>query len=235
MLKYVEGQRTDQNIIVISDGKHKAIGELVVARFEGAKSLAVTESEKNIGINRGKFASLLSEEVENWVFVEIENFKVISSIVSILNSFENSLLDPETSTEKLKVRMFTTNKKKGFDNDIISSTHLSNLHFTYPSVYREVSNNSFVEAYNKRFGDVPDHYAVRGFDLTYDLLLKLAFKNDLNEVSKVIGETEYTGNKFSYEKDVRSGYFNQASYIIKMEDLRLVEVQDEQVKLDSQF
>lgn len=226
MLKYVEDQRTDQNIIVIADGKQKTIGELVVARFDGAKSLAVTESEKNIGVNRKKFASLLSEKVENWVFVETENFKLISSVVSILNAFENSLLDPKTSKEKLKVRMFTTNKNKGFDNDIISSTHLSNLHFTYPSVYREVSNNSFVGAYSKRFGDAPDHYAVRGFDLTYDLLLKLAFKNDLDEVSKVIGETEYTGNKFSYEKDVRSGYFNQASYIMKMEDLRLVEIKD---------
>ncbi len=226
MLKYVEAKVTDENIIIIADEDSQVGKELILSRFPEAKILEVREEEKNIGINREKLASLLSEEFENWVFVETENFKLISSVVSILNSFQNALIDPEFSKVKVQVRMFTTNRNNAFDNDIISSTHLSNLHFTYPSVFREASNSAFVEAYSKRFGDVPDRYAVRGFDLTYDLLLKLAFKNNLMEVSKIIGETEYTGNKFSYEKDMTSGYFNQASYIMAIEDLRVVEIKD---------
>ncbi|WP_148232124.1 LysM peptidoglycan-binding domain-containing protein [Maribacter sp. HTCC2170] len=226
MLKYVEEKITEENIIIIADEKSKSGKEFILSRFPDAKVLNVTEEEKNIGINREKLATLLSEEFENWVFVETDNFKLISSVVSILNSFEDALLDPETSKVKVQVRMFTTNKNKSFDNDIISSTHLSNLRFTYPSVYREASNSAFVEAYQKRFGDIPDRYAVRGFDLTYDLLLKLAYKNNLMEVSKIIGETEYTGNKFSYEKDMTSGYFNQASYIMAIDDLRVVELKD---------
>ncbi len=226
MLKYVEEKVTEENIIIIADENSQVRKELLLSRFPEAKILEVKEEEKNIGINREKLATLLSEEFENWVFVETENFKLISSVVSILNAFEDALLDPETSEVKVQVRMFTTNKNKAFDNDIISSTHLSNLHFTYPSVFREVSNSAFVEAYSKRFGDVPDRYAVRGFDLTYDLLLKLAYKNNLMEVSKIIGETEYTGNKFSYEKDMASGYFNQASFIMAIEDLRVVELKD---------
>ena len=226
MLKYVEEKVTDQNIIIIADEDSQVGKELILSRFPEAKILEVREEEKNIGINREKLASLLSEESENWVFVETENFKLISSVVSILNSFQNALIDPDFSKVKVQVRMFTTNRNNAFDNDIISSTHLSNLHFTYPSVFREASNSAFIEAYSKRFGDVPDRYAVRGFDLTYDLLLKLAFKNNLMEVSKIIGETEYTGNKFSYEKDMTSGYFNQASYIMAIEDLRVVEIKD---------
>ncbi|MGB3149257.1 MAG: peptidoglycan-binding protein LysM, partial [Maribacter sp.] len=112
-----------------------------------------------------------------------------------------------------------------FENDVISSTHLSNLNFTYPSVYREVPTNSFVKRYRKRFGDDPDRYAVRGFDLTYDMLLKLAYKNDLIDISKFIGATEYNGNKFDYEKDATSGYFNQASYIMAYEDMRIKELE----------
>lgn len=226
MLNYVEEKITEENVIIIADENSQAEKEVILSTFPEAKILEVREEEKNIGINREQLATLLSEEFENWVFVETENFKLISSVVSILNAFEDALLDPETSEVKVQVRMFTTNKNKAFDNDIISSTHLSNLHFTYPSVFREVSNSAFVEAYSKRFGDVPDRYAVRGFDLTYDLLLKLAYKNNLMEVSKIIGETEYTGNKFSYEKDMTSGYFNQASYIMAMEDLRVVELKD---------
>ena len=83
-----------------------------------------------------------------------------------------------------------------------------------------------VERYMKRFGEAPDRYAVRGFDMTFDLLLKLAYKNNLMGVSKLIGETSYTGNKFSYEKDFASGYFNQSSYIMSYEDMRIREVEN---------
>ncbi len=226
MLKYVESKVTEQNIIIIADEKNEPAKEIILEKFPDAKIVQVKEEKKNIGINRDRLGTMLSEEFENWVFVETDNFKLISSVVSILNAFEDSFLNPENSKEKVKVRMFTTNKNKSFDNDIISSTHLSNLNFTYPSVNREVGNSAFVEAYRKRFGDIPDRYAVRGFDLTYDLLLKLAYKNNLMDVSRIIGETEYEGNKFSYEKDMTSGYFNQASYIMTINGLRVEEVEE---------
>ena len=120
--------------------------------------------------------------------------------------------------------MFTTNKNRAYDNEVISGTHLSNLNFTYPSAYREVGSNSFIKQYRKRFAADPDRYAIRGFDLTYDLLLKLAFKSNLFEVSKLIGLTEYTGNKFDYDKDIASGYYNQASYIMMYDQMRGTEV-----------
>lgn len=80
--------------------------------------------------------------------------------------------------------------------------------------------------YRKRFGADPDAYAVRGFDITMDLLLKLAYKNDLVTASKLIGETEYTGNKFNFTKDRTSGYFNMASYILGFENMRITELKD---------
>lgn len=226
VLDYIQSAREEQNIIVIADGANSVARDSILARFPEAKIAEVIEEEKNIGVARDKLGALLSEEQENWVFVESGNYKLISSVTSILNSFHNALLDPEISTEKLQMRMFTTNKNNAFDNDVISGSHLSNLNFTFPSVYREAENNSFFKRYQKKFGDTPDRYAVRGFDLTYDLLLKLAYKNDLMAVSKLIGQTEYTGNKFSYEKDFTSGYFNQASYILSYEDMRIKELTD---------
>lgn len=224
MLQHVADSLTGQNIVVIADQKNSVARDSIVAKFPTAKILEVAEEEKNIGINRGNLATMLSEEVDNWVFLETGNFKLISSVVSILNSFNDALLDTENSTEKLKLRLFTTNKNRAFENDVISSSHLSKLRFTYPSVYREVANDNFVKRYRKRFGDAPDRYAVRGFDITYDLLLKLAYKNNLMEASKLIGKTEYTGNTFDYEKDFASGYFNRASYIMTYDNLRIKEV-----------
>ncbi|WP_413979170.1 LysM peptidoglycan-binding domain-containing protein [Maribacter sp. 2307UL18-2] len=226
MLDYVEKTREEQNIVIIADGANTVAKDSILLRFPEAKIAEVIEEEKNIGVVRDKLGALLSEEKENWVFVESGNYKLISSVTSILNSFHNALLDPEKSKEKLQLRMFTTNKNNAFENDVISGSHLSNLNFTFPSVYREAKNNSFSKRYRKKFGDTPDRYAVRGFDLTYDLLLKLAYKNDLMQVSRLIGQTEYTGNKFSYEKDIASGYFNQASYIMAYDDMRIEQLTD---------
>ncbi|MEO9891697.1 LysM peptidoglycan-binding domain-containing protein [Aurantibacter sp.] len=224
MIAYVKEVYVDQNIIVIADSTHVAASNLLVKNFPETKIAKVIEEEKNIGVSIDMLKSLLSKEKENWIFVESDNFKLVTSVTSILNSLNNSLLDPENDKEKVKLRMFTTQKDNAFDSDVISSTHLSNLHFTYPSVFREPASNSFEKAYRKRFGSEPDRYAIRGFDITLDLLLKLAYKNDLFEISKLVGETEYTGNKFSYEKDFASGYFNQACYIMSYEDLRLQEI-----------
>ena len=72
---------------------------------------------------------------------------------------------------------------------------------------------------------IQNRYAVRGFDLTFDLLLKLAYKNDLIDVSRFIGETEYSGNKFNYERKGVAGYYNQSSYIMMIDDLRIIELE----------
>lgn len=225
LLDYVEKQHTDETILVIADEKSKLEREAIILRFPNAKVVVVKEEEKNIGVNREKLQALLSDQVANWVFVESKNYRLISSVVSILNSFHNTAFDPLEGEDKVMVRMFTTDMNPAFENDVISNTHLSNLRFTYPSVYREVADDSFVKRYTKRFGNAPDRYAVRGFDIMYDLLLKLSYKNDLIDVSRFIGETEYSGNRFDYERKEVSGYYNQASYIMMIEDLRIKELE----------
>ena len=226
LLEYMAEQRQDENIIVIADSTNAAVRDSILIKFPDAKVAEVVQEEKNIGVNIDKLKLLLSDEVENWVFVETSNFKLIASVTSILNSLNNALLDIEQSDrEKVKLRMFTTYKDNAFDNDVVSSNHLSNLRFTYPSVYTMPSNSSFSKRYEERFGSFPDRYAARGFDITFDLLLKLAYKNNLMEVSKFIGETQYSSNKFNYEKNATSGYFNQSTYLMMFEDLRIKEIE----------
>ncbi len=225
MIDYTKQKVVDENIVIIADSSHSIVRDSLLANFPDAKVAEVKEEEKNIGVNIDKLKLLFSKEKENWVFVETDDFKLVSSVTSILNSFQNALLEPEDK-ERVTLKMFTTYKDEAFDSDVISSSHLSNLKFTYPSVHREPANDSFVRRYRKRFGDSPDSYAVHGFDMTFDLLLKLAYKNNLMEVSKLIGETEYTGNKFSYEKSFSSGYFNQSAYIMEYNEMRIQQIKE---------
>ncbi len=215
MLRYLKEEVSEQNIIVIADAKSSEAEAAIKETFPTASSVEIMEDEENISIDIDVFSALLSLEKENWVFVETDNFKMVSSVTSILNS---------ANSDTTKVRMFTTLKNKAFDNDVISGTHLSNLNFTYPSVHREINSDAFRRRYRRKFGGDPDRYAIRGFDLTFDLLLKLAYRKDLYEVSETIGKTVYTANNFDYSKDLGSSYYNTASYIMMYDKMKIKEV-----------
>ncbi|WP_445381810.1 LysM peptidoglycan-binding domain-containing protein [Robiginitalea sp. IMCC43444] len=218
MLEYMEEAVTDQHIMIISDQKNRDAEGRILESFPDADLIPLKEEEKNISLDMEDFRSRLVEEKDNWVFVETDNFKILSSVTSILNS---------SNADTTRIRMFTTNKNRAFDSDVISATHLSNLEFTYPSVYREAPNSAFISRYRRRFGGDPDRYAVRGFDLGMDLLLRLAYKMNLFDVADQIGETRYTGNKFNYIKDPQSGYYNTSFYILKYENLQIREISEQ--------
>lgn len=216
MLDFMKEQVTDQNILVISDQAHREVESEILEEFPAAELVPLREEEENISLDREAFIEALSEEHENWVFLETDNYRIASSVSSILNS---------ANTEETRVRMFTTNRGRAFDHEAISATHLANLKFTFPSVYRDVAPSSFTRRYRQRFGGEPDRYAVRGFDLGMDLLLRLAYKLDLFEAADQIGATRYSGNTFNYIKKLQSGYFNTASYILMYDGLQIREIQ----------
>ncbi|MCK0145038.1 LysM peptidoglycan-binding domain-containing protein [Arenibacter sp. F26102] len=214
MMTYVEGIRTKENIVIIADQKNKPTESALMMKFPGAKIVALKE-DRTVDID--KISKILSLENENWVFLETDQANVVYHVGSLLNSLIN---------KEISIRLFTTDKNKAFDSEVVSYSHLSNLRFTYPSASREAEANGFLKAYRNKYGSNPDEYAVRGFDLTMDMLLKLAYKNDLVIASKLIGETEYIGNKFNYIKDISSGYYNRASYILGYENMRMMELED---------
>lgn len=220
MLDYIAEKKVDQNLIIMADEAHVTERDSILSRFPEAKIADLVENR----LDREAFAELLSEEVENWVILETDMGSIVASITSILNA---------ANTDKKKdVRMFTTHFSNAFEDKAISRPHLANLNFTFPSVFREVSNDNFMEAYRKRWGVEADRYAIRGFDLTFDLLLKLGYKNNLFMTTPIIGETEYSGNRFNYFKEVNSdwnsGYGNKASFIMRYNyDLTISEVPEE--------
>ncbi|MDG1572551.1 LysM peptidoglycan-binding domain-containing protein [Robiginitalea sp. M366] len=215
MLEYMKEQVTDQKIFIISDQANRDTEGEILEAFPAAELVALKQDDENISLDMEDFLESLSQTQENWIFVETDNFRIASSVTSILNS---------ANTEETPVRMFTTDRK-AFDNDVVAATHLSNLKFTFPSVYRETGESAFARRYRQRFGGDPNRYAVRGFDLGMDLLLRLAYKPDLFQVADQIGVTRYSGNMFNYVKELQDGYYNTASYILMYDGLRIREIQ----------
>lgn len=216
MLQYMQKTVTDQSLFIISDRENQDAKAAILQAFPATRPIELKEEEKNIFLDMEALQAVLSQDRENWFFVETDNFKIASSMSSILNS---------VNSDTTRVRMFTTNKGKAFENEVISAVHLSKLRFTFPSVYRDAPDSSFTERYRDRFGGEPDRYAVRGFDLGMDLLLRLAYKPDLFDAADQLGPTRYSGNTFDYIKELEAGYFNTASYILMYDGLRIVEIE----------
>ncbi len=223
MLSYMEKIHKDENIVIIADSTHQVAHDSILSKFPAAQIAKVID---NKSLHLDEFLIQLSGEKENWVFLETDQPNMVASVTSILNSANTSSLLSTEETKEIKVRMLTTSFNAAFENEAVSKTHLSNLKFTYPSFYRESGSDAFTKAYSQKYrGVLPDRYAVRGFDVTMDVLLKLAYKNNLFETSKYIGLTEYAGNGFDYLNDWTSGYFNRACYIMEYDNLRIKEVE----------
>jgi len=98
----------------------------------------------------------------------------------------------------------------------------------YPSVYNEASSaykTRFTGDYIAKYGVRPNNYATRGYDLTYDLLLRLAAKKDEEQLSEGNLLTEYVENKFYYKANEKGGFTNASCYILKyVEGLEIKEV-----------
>lgn len=224
MLAYMEKIHTDENVVIIADSTHQVAHDSILSKFPAAQIAKVID---NKSLHLDRFLMQLSNEKENWVFLETDQPNMVASVTSILNSANTSSVTATNNPqEKVNVRMFTTSFNGAFEHEAVSKTHLSNLKFTYPSFYKESADDTFTRAYMKKYnGLLPDRYAIRGFDVTMDVLLKLAYKKNLFETSKYIGLTEYAGNGFDYLNDWTSGYFNRACYIMEYDNLTIKEVE----------
>lgn len=220
MIEYVKADSLQpQNIVIISDQKQRGVSDMLKSEFPNAKQIF---SRKN---KEGKDAHFLYttdiqsglKNGKNIVFLETDNDGFASSVISIINGFNIGTKE---------IELYTTDKTRAFDSKEISNMHLSNLKFHFPSINKELSTeltNGFVKNYKSQYSVSPNRYTVRGFDLTLDLLLRLASNENLYKASSQDVETEYVENKFRYTKKIFGGYYNEAVYIVKYDNMSIIE------------
>lgn len=222
IINFVKSDSLPKHMVIISDSKHKAISDKLKTEFPSAKQLF---SRKN---KKGKEAFFIYQtdlenvfqKGKNIVFLETNNEGFASNVISMINGM---------AIDNIEIVLMTTDKNRAFEGREISNYHLSNLKFHYPSINKTAdigsSRNAFIRAYRRTYNVSPNKYAVRGFDLTLDLLLRLASEEDLYKASSSEIETEYVENKFRYSKKLFGGYYNEAVYVVKYENLTIVEAE----------
>ena len=207
--------------IIISDKKHKSISDKLKREFTRASVLSSRTERKT-----GKDAYyVLDQDIinvlkqgKNVVFLETDNPGFVSNVSSLLNS------KIVTGTN---IILTTTKMDKAFEDEEVRNTHLSNLNFTYSDIkksFNEDENNSFAKRYKSTYNELPNSYATRGFDITMDIVLRLVTSEDLYMSANQYPLTTYVENKFAYKKKLFGGYYNDAVYLVKYSDLKIVEV-----------
>jgi len=228
-INYVKSVSGPKNIIIISDTKNTAVSAEIKQEFTFATQVRSRKTKE------GKDANyILADDITgvlksglNIIFLETQNEGFASNVTSILNSLNSSVSQDENSVKK-SIVLVTTNFNSAFEGDEISNEHLSNLSFTFATMSRTKNvedNNYFIKKYEEIYHITPNKRAIRGFDVTMDVVLRLVVSEDLYKSVTETPLTEYVENKFEYKKKLFGGYYNDSAYLVKYQDLRIVEIE----------
>ena len=229
MVSYVKTDTIPHQTLIIYDSKSKATAKYLKTIFPSATLM--NSKIDNKGVEQ---FYLSTEDVQNVllsgrtiVFLESDNESFISNVTSMLNAM-NGITIKERSKRKIEreIILMTTSYNKSFEGLYVSNYDLSNLNFHYPSVNHNMElSETFKQKYLTQFGTFPNKYAIRGFDLTLDILLRLSNFGSFFEIPSNI-KTSYIANKFNYIRQLNGGYKNEAGFILKHQDLEIIKVQD---------
>lgn len=224
MLDYLKNNGVGKNIIIIADAKNAKIKSKLLALFPNAKVVNPRTGDDGIFLGQYDISDKISEFQENWVIIETNDVPLISSATTKLT----------TLLASRKVTLFTTYEGTAYDSDAIQHMHLMLLNFHFPSMNKEydyASNKDFIDTYEDRYNVTPSVEAIRGYDIMYDTLLRLAFAKNLYDAASTGIETSYIENKFRYDQKASGGFYNNAIYHMKYaEGLMLEEVLPEIVE-----
>jgi LysM repeat protein len=226
MVSYVKTDTIPHHTLIIYDSKSKTTANYLKTVFPSASLMPSKVNNKGIE----QFYLLLKDvrkvllSGRTIVFLESNNESFVSNVTSMLSSM-NGITRGRRKIER-DILLMTTTKNRAFEGLSVSNYDLSNLHFQYPSInYNMELSEGFQQKYLTKYGAFPNKYAIRGFDLTLDILLRLSKFGTLFESPSNI-QTSYIGNKFNYTQQPNGGYKNEAGFILKYQDLEIIKVQD---------
>lgn len=214
MMDYIKNEiDSTQNMVIITD----SINFKIAIEFKNMFSKAhFVESEKGGFVVPELIDSLLVDSLKNQVIFESQNLGLAANVTSLLNS--------QVGKDR-NVQLFSSLRTSIYDNINISRKHLGNIKFTYlnDNFPRETTERrKFKDKFLKKYGAYPSKESYRAFDVTLDVILRLAYQNKI--YSDKIDETKYIENIFKYLPDNHGGYSNFGFYILQNKDYNIIEI-----------
>ncbi|MDV7186010.1 LysM peptidoglycan-binding domain-containing protein [Lutibacter sp. TH_r2] len=218
LFNYLEKNYKGENIIVINDGKadtQKALWQTVnkMKAFDSIQTISVLkpgvrkDKKENLVINNEKLVEKLSLTSNNWIILITDENETTASAINGLKSY---------NSEDFKLRLFSFEKGDNFDK--VDNNLLGMLNFTYPTSEFIDMSAPTVQRFYKKYQSlnyaVPTKYSVRGFDVAYDVLARLASNNSFEDGMKA-GVSRRLSHTFNFNKKLFGPTENTEVYLIQ--------------------
>jgi LysM repeat protein len=191
------------NIVAVVDKKKESVINYIKQNQKGVAFASLTETG---GLDVANLKSLLIPNRMNYVVMETGNTAMVKATIK-------ALLD---SQKTCQVQLVILEPNSTLDTDEISFDNLIKLKLMYPSVTRE-SDEQPVLIYEKQFRlknkANPTTYATRGFDVTFDTMMRLSQGKTFQETADLM-TTQQVDNKFQYYRKEDGGHANKGVYIL---------------------
>ena len=191
------------NIIAVVDKKKESVRQYIQTNQKGVQFAAMLPNGE---LSVESLKSLFVKNKTNYVVMETSNTRLIKwTINTMMGAMAN-----------FKVQLVILEPNETLDTDEINFEYLTKLKLMYPSITRENESPEakiFEKEYRKDNKISPSTYATRGFDLTFDTIMRLSQGNTFQETADAF-TTEQVDNKFEYYKKEGGGYTNKGVYIL---------------------
>jgi LysM repeat protein len=203
------------NIIAVVDKKKESI----VRYFkEYQKDIPFVAFKENGNVSAESLKAMLVKGRMNYVVMETGNTWMIKTTVEAMLS----------SMSEYQLQLVILEPNETLDTDEIKFLNLTKLKLMYPSVTRD-NDSSEALIFEKEFRKVnniyPSDFATRGFDVTFDTMMRLVQDKTFEETVNSAA-TKQVENKFEYYKKANGGYTNKGVFVMYYDtDLTLKEAQ----------
>ena len=225
LITMIESIHEDENLLVVTDSADYRSQYRFKYSFPQSKIISVRENY----VPQDSILKYLDNKKENWVVSTSSDIGIVESTINHLHSLAEYEIKEENDegeeevveTKHFPIRLFTSNRKN-FYEDEIDNSYLSEMHFIAIENSKQLAVDqptAFMRAFYSDYGYYPNKYCVRGYDLMYDLLLRLGYKSDLYKSLAIPGMANYNLNRFYYTDNAfLKGYQNNAYYFIEYKD-----------------
>jgi ABC-type branched-subunit amino acid transport system substrate-binding protein len=191
------------NIIAVIDHKKSSVKQYIQ---EAQKETKIVGLSLKGTVVADSLKVLFQKDKLNYVVLASESTGMILATTSAMLAAQ----------KEYQVQLVILEPNETLDFEEISLTRLTKLKLLYPSLSRpneSIEANQFDVKYKKLNKILPNQYAIRGFDLVFDTLVRLSQDKTFEETI-LATSSEQIENKFDYVANTTFGYSNNGIYIL---------------------
>ncbi|CAA0199945.1 amino acid ABC transporter substrate-binding protein [Tenacibaculum maritimum] len=211
LINYLVNHFNGENIIIVGDNTKESNAKIArisnkLQQHDSIYKAHVLKPEKGY-IKKERFTKIMKPKTHSWVIVISDDNAIVADALNSMISLP----------ERVTAQVFTLEKNDAFDK--IDNNKLARINFTYITDEYIDENTQHSMFFNKKYelknNTLPSSYATKGFDITYDILARLASSdNNLKETFKN-GSSYRLVSKFDYDKQLFGATSNKGLFIVR--------------------